>query len=103
MKETVLQITKSDKKNKKYKALIQNKTTKRSRVLHFGGLGYQQYKDSTKIGIYKGSDHGDKKRRMNYFTRHSKGNKTKRKAVEYEKVRSSGYYTPKLLSHIYLW
>ena len=37
-----------------------------------------------------------------YFSRHS-GTKYRYKAIKKEKMESKGYYTPKLLSHIYLW
>ena len=37
-----------------------------------------------------------------YFLRHS-GTKKRSKAIEKEKKNSKGYYTPKLLSHLYLW
>ena len=103
MNETIVSIVKSKKKGKKYMATIKNKKSKRIRVLHFGGLGYQQYKDSSGVGEYSHLNHGDKRRRENYFGRHSKGNRTKKKAVSYEIHKSNGVYTPKLLSHIYLW
>lgn len=103
MNEKVISIEKSKKKAKKYMATIRNNKTRRTRVLHFGGLGYEQYKDSSGVGAYSHLNHGDKRRRGNYFGRHSKGNRTKKKAVDYEINKSQGLYTPKLLSHIYLW
>lgn len=39
-------------------------------TIHFGALGYDQYKDSTGLGLYKKFDHGDKARRIRYFQRH---------------------------------
>jgi hypothetical protein len=103
MNEVVVKIDKSTKKGKKYMAVVQNKKTRRTRVLHFGGLGYEQFKDSTGLGLYSNVNHGDPKRRRNYFGRHSNGNTTKRKALNYEIKKSKGLYTPRLLSHKYLW
>ena len=103
MKEVVVNIYKSTKKGKKYKAVVKNKKTRRTRLLHFGGLGYEQFKDSTGLGLYTHLNHGDPKRRRNYFGRHSNGNTTKRKALNYEIKKSKGLYTPRLLSHKYLW
>jgi len=58
----------SSAKNKKYVAypIINGKYGK---SIHFGSIGYEQYKD--KIGFYKDLDHLDKKRRQNYRIRHS--------------------------------
>jgi len=88
--------------DKKYTAYIENKKTKKVRVLHFGHKDYEQYKDRTNLGLYSSRNHGNKKRQENYYNRHS-GEKNRRKAIEKEKKQSNGYYTPKILSHIYLW
>ena len=58
--------------------------------------------DLTKNGLYSSRNHGNKKRQRNYYNRHS-GEKNRKKAIEKEKRKGNGYYTPKLLSHIYLW
>lgn len=102
LKERVVSITKSTRKGKKYQARVQNRDTKKSRTLHFGGLGYQQYKDRTNIGAYSHLDHGDRKRMVRYYQRHS-GVKTREEGIRKEREKSGGLYTPKLLSHIYLW
>lgn len=102
MVERIIKIKKSDRKGKKYCAIVQDKRTKKTRKIHFGALGYEQYKDSTKLKLYSKGDHGDSRRRENYFSRHS-GVKTKEKALEIEKRKSNGKYNAKILSHVYLW
>jgi hypothetical protein len=87
---------------KKYTAHIKDNKTGKVRVLHFGHKDYEQYKDRTKNGLYSSRNHGNKKRQRNYYNRHS-GEKNRKKAIEKEKRKGNGYYTPKLLSHIYLW
>ena len=87
---------------KKYTAHIKDKKTGKVRVLHFGHKDYEQFKDRTKNGLYSSRNHGNKKRQRNYYNRHS-GEKNRKKAIEKEKRKGNGYYTPKLLSHIYLW
>lgn len=87
---------------KKYTAHIKDNKTGKIRILHFGHKDYEQFKDRTKNGLYSSRNHGNKKRQRNYYNRHS-GEKNRKKAIEKEKKNSKGYYTPKLLSHIYLW
>ena len=87
---------------KKYSAYIKNKITKKIRILHFGDKRYQQYKDRTPLKLYKNKNHGTRKRMQNYYSRHS-GTKNRNNAIHREKRKSNGYYTPKILSHIYLW
>jgi hypothetical protein len=72
---------KSKRKDKKYDVFKNNRY-----VVSFGDNRYEQYKD--KIGIYKDLDHGDKKRRDNYYARHGK---------------ESRMGTAKYFSHKYLW
>ena len=73
-----------------------------TRVLHFGDKNYQQYKDRTPLKLYSSKNHGELRRQQNYYNRHS-GVKNRKAAIELEKRNSKGIYTPKLLSHIYLW
>ena len=101
MKETILNFEKGPNK-KKYTAYIKDKKTKKVRKLHFGHKDYQQYKDRTKLGIYTKRNHSDKKRQENYYNRHS-GEKNRKKAINKEIQLNKGYYTPKILSHVYLW
>ena len=101
MKERIVKFARGPN-YKKYTAHLQDKTTKKTRKLHFGDNRYQQYKDRTPNQLYKSKNHGTRKRMQNYFNRHS-GTKSRTKAIALEKKKSNGYYTPKLLSHIYLW
>lgn len=100
--EKVLKIIKSPKNDKKYIAIIQNIKTKKQRKIHFGAREYQQYKDSTKLKIYKSKNHNDKNRRKRYFLRHS-GVSTKKAALSKEWLKSKGKINAKILSHTYLW
>jgi hypothetical protein len=101
-KEIIKEIIKSPKQFKKYRAIVQNKSTKRIRKIDFGDNRYEQYKDSTKLKKYSNKNHNDINRRKNYFKRHS-GTSFKRKALQLEWNRSKGYYNAKILSHQYLW
>ena len=87
---------------KKYTAHVKHKKTKKIRKIHFGDRRYQQYKDRTPLKLYKNKNHGTRKRMQNYYSRHS-GTKNRSEAIKREKRKSKGYYTPKILSHIYLW
>ena len=102
MKETIVSIDVSPRKDKKYRARVRNKKTKKERTIHFGHPGYQQYRDLTKLKKYKRKNHLDPQRRRNYFKRHS-GVETKGKALEKEIRKSKGLYNAKILSHKYLW
>lgn len=61
---------KSHLPTKKYNAIMVNKKTKKEKRVPFGDSRYQQYKDSTGLGLYSKLDHGDRKRRDAYRTRH---------------------------------
>jgi hypothetical protein len=102
LKEKVKTIEKSKAKGKKYAV-----KTDKGRTINFGaikptGEPYAQYKDSTPLKLYKHKNHGDPKRRRNYFMRHS-GEATKRLALQKEILKSSGMLNAKILSHKYLW
>lgn len=86
----------------KYTVVVRNKKTKKRRSINFGHRDYQQFKDSTPLGYYSYKNHGTKKRKDAYYSRHS-GTKLKAKAIRKEFRKSGGKYTPKLMSHIYLW
>ena len=100
MKETIVRIEKATAKNKKYSAFVKNKITKKIRKINFGSSINEQYKDSTPLKLYSSKDHGDKKRRKQYFQRFCNV-PTKAEAVKKEKAKN--VYTAKLLSHLYLW
>lgn len=100
MKESIVKIEKSKARYKKYVAIVKNKETQKTRKINFGDSRYEQFKDSTPLKLYASQNHGDKKRRDAYFSRHS-GTKNKQEAITKEKA--SGLYSAKLLAHIYLW
>ena len=87
---------------KKYTATLKDIKTNKTRILHFGDSRYEQYKDRTSLKLYANKNHGDKIRQENYYNRHSH-EKNRKKAILKEKQKNNYYYTPKLLSHIYLW
>lgn len=105
-KEVVIKFARGPS-SKKYKVWLQHKGTSKVRTLTFGAKGYQQFRDSTPKskggGLYVHKDHGENGRRRGYFSRHSGGRALKNQAVAFEARKSGGLYTPKLLSHIYLW
>jgi hypothetical protein len=100
MSDKIVKIQPSTSKNKKYTAIVKNGD--KTRKIHFGHSDYEQYKDSTKIGKYSYKNHGDKKRREAYFSRHS-GVKNKSEAIKKEMNKSNGKLNAKILSHRYLW
>ena len=102
MKEKLVSIQPSPHPAKKYRATIYNPISGRTRHIDFGASAYQQFKDSTGLGLYTKANHGDPKRRRAYFSRHS-GVATKSAAIEKERAKSHGMYNAKLLSHEYLW
>lgn len=102
MNETLLDIEPSIWKKKKYKATVRDKKTGSTRDIHFGSITNFHYKDSTPMKLYNTLDHNDKQRRINYFKRFS-GTPNKEEAIKKEKKKSQGYYTAKILSHMYLW
>jgi len=101
MTETLIRIERSTHKGKKYMAIVRSATGSERKV-HFGAIDYEQYRDSTPLKLYKSKNHMDGRRRMLYFSRHS-GVRTKAAALRKEIKKSGGVYTPKILSHRYLW
>lgn len=67
---------KSTKKHKKYDAVFAN-----GKVVSFGDDRYQQYKDSTGLGLYSYLDHLDLKRRKSFRARHGKDAKVTHSAA----------------------
>jgi hypothetical protein len=80
----------SKTKNKKYDAILQNKSTGKLVKIPFGDNRYQHFKDSTGVGLYSNKDNGDLKRRQLYRQRHQKDLK-------------KGYYSPGFMSFYFLW
>ena len=101
MKETIVKLSRGPFP-KKYTATLKDIKTNKTRILHFGDSRYEQYKDRTSLKLYANQNHGDKSRQANYYNRHSH-EKNRKKAILKEKQKNNYYYTPKLLSHIYLW
>ena len=52
MKESIVKMQRGPFP-KKYTAVVRNKKTKKTRKIHFGDRRYQQYKDRTKLKLYK--------------------------------------------------
>lgn len=84
-------ITKSPIKNKKYRVIYKGK------IIDFGDLRYQHYKDNTELKLYKHLDHLDKKRRDLYLKR-AKNIVDKNGNLTYNNPYSANYYSIK-----YLW
>lgn len=84
-----VRFEKSKAKHKKYVAILINKKTGRQKIINFGDKRYQQYKDSTGLGLYSHLDHNDSKRRANYRKRHS--------------ANSLQPYSANYFSYYYLW
>lgn len=60
----------SKAKNKKYSVYVKSNNKTGIKLIHFGDSRYGQFKD--KLGHYKSLDHGDEKRKQNYYSRHGK-------------------------------
>lgn len=65
MKIKLIKIIKSEKPEKKYKAIFENEETGRRKTVFFGATGYDDY-----------TKHKDKDRRNRYISRHLKDTKT---------------------------
>jgi len=62
----------SHRAHKKYNAILRNRHTGRIVKVPFGDLRYEQYKDSTGLGLWSHKDHGDNERKRAYWNRHRK-------------------------------
>lgn len=72
----LVRFERSDRKNKKYNAiLIKNNTI--IKKVPFGDTRYQQYKDITGLSLYSHLNHYDEKRRRSYRARHANTAKKK--------------------------
>jgi hypothetical protein len=87
-----LRFEKSKRKDKKYDAVLQNKQTNREVRVPFGAIGYEQFRDSTGLGLYTKDNHGDKVRKRSYRSRHSK-----------EMASFKEFYSPGFFAMRYLW
>lgn len=79
----------SDKKDKKVVAILENKDTGKTVKVHFGQRGSSTYRDLTGVG--GDSVHGDRKKREAYRARHAGEGSSSRK------------YSPGWLSYHTLW
>ena len=84
-----VKFQKSRTKNKKYDGILFDKISKRRATVPFGDVRYEQYYDSTGLGLYKRLNHLDRKRRASYLARHADTMKKK--------------YSPSWFSAKYLW
>jgi hypothetical protein len=87
---SLVDFEKSKTKNKKYDAILLNQSNNKTVRIPFGDSRYQQYKDSTGLGLYSNKNHGDLKRRELYRQRHAKDIK-------------KGYYSAGYMSYYFLW
>jgi len=88
-----IKFERSHNPNKKYNAALFNTKTKRINRVSFGAIKddmtpYEQYKDSTGLGLYSKYDHLDKKRKNLYYKRFGKNPKK---------------YSAMYFSHKFLW
>ena len=83
-----IEFKKSNTKHKKYDAILMNKKTSKLKKVPFGDNRYEQYKDSTGLGIYTKLNHNDSKRRALYRQRHE---------GEEQNKFSSGYFSLRFL------
>ena len=63
---------KSQVKNKKYSVYVKSDNKKGYKKISYGDVRYQQFRDSTKLKLYKKLYHNDPKRKKNYFQRHGR-------------------------------
>ena len=85
----LIKFERSKVKGKQYAAILENKQTKRQYKVNFGSM-MENYQDKTGLNLYSQLIHGDKKRRANYKSRHSKDIK-------------EGYYSPGYFALNFLW
>jgi hypothetical protein len=85
------EFRKSNKKYKKYSVI-----TPKGRVINFGDRRYEQYRDSTGLGLYSNLDHKDKDRQKRYLAR-AKGIKDKSGKLTWKDPESSNYYSIRFL------
>lgn len=85
-----IEFEKSPLKNKKYRAILQDKKNKKYVNVDFGDKLYENYHDKTGLNLYSKLLHGDKKRRKSYRARH-------------KVYLKDGFYSPGYFSFYYLW
>ena len=65
-----IKFVRSSNPNKKYDAILENKSTGRRKKISFGQRGADQYHDATGLKFYSKFDHNDPKRKKLYRARH---------------------------------
>lgn len=86
----LLGFRKSNKKDKMYYALLENKKNFKLVKVHFGHNKYKNYRDITGLNAYPNLIHNDRERRKRYRARAKSQLKT-------------GYYSSGFFSYYYLW
>ena len=79
----------STRKDKKLMTVVNGK------VIHFGQVGYEHYKDKTNL-LDKSLSHGDKERKKKYLLR-AKGIKDKEGNLTYKDIESPNWHAVRLL------
>lgn len=69
---TLRGFEKAGSAHKKYNAIIVDKKTGRERRVPFGDSRYEQFRDTTGLGLFTRLDHNDAARRESYRSRHAK-------------------------------
>lgn len=90
------QFAKSTSKGKKYMTRVDLGNGK-TKIIHFGDLKHEHFKDSTGLGLFSHLNHGDKIRQEKYKKRASKI-KDKNGNYTYLDKTKSNYY-----SYNFLW
>lgn len=67
-----IKFSKSDRAGKKYRVDFTLRGKRFTR--HFGALGYEQFRDSTPLQLYRDLNHFDLKRKAAYYKRHGRTN-----------------------------
>ena len=88
----LIKFQKSNRKGKKYDAILQNKKRGKTVRVPFGAVGYSTYSDKTGLGLYE--THNDKARLNSFRSRFRKLTQNK----DYQK-----YYSSIWFSNEYLW
>lgn len=84
-----VKFEKSDRKGKKYNAVLENRETKRQVKVPFGDSNLPQYKDSTGLGLYSKKDTLDKNKRKQFRARFS----ALKQKSDFKNYYSSMYYS----------
>jgi len=87
----LLGFIKSKNAKKKYSAILLNTLNGKKKYVSFGSRDplYEQYHDSTGLGLYSHLDHFDKNRRNSYRARHH--------------ATALKIFSPSYFSYFYLW